>query len=163
MKNLIFLLSFSFSPYSCNHLYSKLKNFGINDLNKCDIVLEAYYGQATLFCFQKCNKIRICEFVYIFSDQCKLLSNLTILYQTASSDSIIYRKNSSQFVGLINYWPIYSSLTTDMIGNKDLYNPVNANFSSDRFGNINSAIYLNNGYYQVPSGVYFYGDFTFIA
>ena len=35
-----------------------------------------------------------------------------------------------------------------------------ANFANDRFENVASAISFNGGYYTVPSGVYFSGDFT---
>ena len=33
-------------------------------------------------------------------------------------------------------------------------------FLADRLGNSNSAVYLNQGYYTAPSGVYFTGDHT---
>ena len=39
-----------------------------------------------------------------------------------------------------------------------------AKLTTDRFGNTNAAIKLNDGYYEIPSGVYFYGgDFTVSA
>ena len=41
-----------------------------------------------------------------------------------------------------------------------MYNGVNASFIADRLGNINSAVYLNNGYYRAPPDVYFSGDHT---
>ena len=47
-----------------------------------------------------------------------------------------------------------------MKGTAHLYNGVNALFTTDRFQNENSAIRFTNGYYQVPAGVYFRGDFT---
>ncbi len=51
----------------------------------------------------------------------------------------------------------------DVIGGANLYNGSSYSFTVDRFGAANSAIYFNKGYLQVPSGVYFYGDFTVIA
>ena len=47
-----------------------------------------------------------------------------------------------------------------MKGTAHLYNGVNATFTTDRFQNEKSAIRLTYGYYQVPAGVYFSGDFT---
>jgi hypothetical protein len=41
-----------------------------------------------------------------------------------------------------------------------MYNGVNVDFVKDRFGKPNSAIRFSYGFYQVPSGVYFKGDFT---
>ncbi len=52
------------------------------------------------------------------------------------------------------------SCISDIVGGADLYNGVSYSLTTDRFGNANSAIYLNNGYLQVPTGVYFSGDFT---
>ena len=50
-----------------------------------------------------------------------------------------------------------------MIGGATLYGGSNYAFTYDRFCNPNQAVYFNNGYLQVPPGVYFSGDFTFIA
>ena len=49
---------------------------------------------------------------------------------------------------------------TDVAGGANMYNGVNVDFVKDRFGNPNSAIRFTDGYYQVPPGVYFNGDFT---
>ena len=50
--------------------------------------------------------------------------------------------------------------TKDTIGNANMYNGYNVQFVEDRFGKPNSAIRFSDGYYQVPSGVYFNGDFS---
>ncbi|CAF0869156.1 unnamed protein product [Brachionus calyciflorus] len=59
---------------------------------------------------------------------------------------------------LINYWPM--SNLKDIIGGAHLYGGINYEFTYDRFQNPKSALGLNKGYIQVPSGVYFDGDFT---
>ena len=41
-----------------------------------------------------------------------------------------------------------------------MYNGYNFQYVNDRFGNSNSAIRFTDGYYQIPPGVYFKGDFT---
>ena len=52
---------------------------------------------------------------------------------------------------------------TDVIGGANLYGGANYSFTYDRFCSLNSAIYFNRGYLQVPTGVYFSGDFTVTA
>ena len=49
---------------------------------------------------------------------------------------------------------------SDLIGDANLYGGVNYSFTYDRFCTANEAIYFNQGFLQVPSGVYFLGDFT---
>jgi hypothetical protein len=60
-----------------------------------------------------------------------------------------------------NYWPM-SSLS-DVAGGANLFGGANFSFVPDRRCSPNSAIYFNQGYLQVPEGVYFSGDFTFTA
>ena len=52
---------------------------------------------------------------------------------------------------------------TDVVGGANMYGGSSYSFTYDRFCNANSAIYFNIGYLQVPSGVYFTGDFTITA
>jgi hypothetical protein len=86
------------------------------------------------------------------------------IYQGAlSSNEIIneYLLNSND--GIINYcpsnyWPM--SNLSDVVGGANLFGGSNFMFTSDRFGAQNAAIYFNQGYLQVPTGVYFSGDFT---
>ena len=44
-----------------------------------------------------------------------------------------------------------------------MFNGANATLTHDRFNNSNSALDLNNGFYQLPNGVYFNGPFTIAA
>ena len=60
---------------------------------------------------------------------------------------------------MINYWS-FTNNVKDSIGTAHLYNGVNVFLTNDRFGNDNSSLRLNYGYYCVPSGVYFNGAFT---
>jgi hypothetical protein len=62
---------------------------------------------------------------------------------------------------LINYWSMKD--LNDLIGEASLYGGSSYSFVPDRFGSDNSAIYFNQGYLQVPAGVYFSGDFTVTA
>ena len=60
---------------------------------------------------------------------------------------------------LTNYWPMDNHVN-DTVGAANMYNGYNVQFTKDRFGNENSAIRFSNGFYQVPSGFYYNGDFT---
>jgi hypothetical protein len=71
--------------------------------------------------------------------------------------------NFVQTNGMINYWPLCSSLT-DIITNLSLYNLNNVAFASDRFNVANGAMSFSTGYLQAPSGIYFSGgDYTIMA
>ena len=61
----------------------------------------------------------------------------------------------------MNYWPM--SNLTDIVGGNDLFGGASYSFVSDRFCSPNSAIYFDQGYLQVSSGVYFSGNFTITA
>jgi len=52
---------------------------------------------------------------------------------------------------------------SDVVGGANLFNGLKYSFVPDRCNSLNSAVYLNKGYLQVPPGVYFKGDFTFTA
>ena len=60
---------------------------------------------------------------------------------------------------LVNYWPIDNHVN-DTINGANMYNGYNVEFVKDRFGKANSAVRFTDGYYQVPPGIYFKGDFT---
>ena len=68
---------------------------------------------------------------------------------------------SQNLTNQINYWAMNN--LSDVIGGANLYGGSSYSFVPDRFCSPNSAIFFNNGYLQVPSGVYFSGDFTVTA
>lgn len=51
----------------------------------------------------------------------------------------------------------------DTVGGANFFNGYSYSLTADRFGNPLQAIYINNGYLQVPPGVYFCGSFTTIV
>ena len=51
----------------------------------------------------------------------------------------------------------------DQIGGKNLFGGTKYSFCKDRFESPESAICFQNGYLQIPEGVYFAGDFTICA
>jgi hypothetical protein len=56
---------------------------------------------------------------------------------------------------LTHYWPICNGQMQDEIGMALMTQGNLTSFTTDRFGNENSALALNGGWTQVPSGVYF--------
>jgi len=52
---------------------------------------------------------------------------------------------------------------SDVMSGANLYGGLNYYFAPDRFGLPSSAVYFNQGFLQVPSGIYFSGEFTFTA
>lgn len=62
---------------------------------------------------------------------------------------------------LVNYWKM-SENVYDSVGYANLYAKGYNYFTSDRC-NVKSAIYLNNGYLEVPSDYYFNNDFSVTA
>lgn len=78
----------------------------------------------------------------------------------ARKNNIIFNSYHYSFDNeLIHYWS-FSGNTKDEIGIADLYDGVNAYLTEDRFGNSNSALELENGFYKVPTNVYFGDKFT---
>ena len=59
---------------------------------------------------------------------------------------------------LTHYWPISNGQMIDVIGGADMQQGsggASILFVNDRFGNPNSALGLNGGFTQIPSGIYF--------
>jgi hypothetical protein len=56
---------------------------------------------------------------------------------------------------LTHYWPICNGTMQDVIGLADMTQGNSTLFTTDRFGNENSALALNGGWTQVPPGIYF--------
>jgi hypothetical protein len=56
---------------------------------------------------------------------------------------------------LTHYWPIDNGKMTDVVGTAHMTQGYNTYFRTDRFGNSYSALDLNHGWTQLPSGVYF--------
>ena len=56
---------------------------------------------------------------------------------------------------LTHYWPISNCNMNDLVGSAHMSFETSTLFVSDRFGNSFSALNLNGGWTQVPSGIYF--------
>ena len=82
--------------------------------------------------------------------------NSTFLYEKVLPDL-----NSSLIPYLTNYWTFNNDLK-DVISGVTLSggSTTGKSFSIDRMNKDSSALYLQNAYYNFPSGVYIYGDCT---
>lgn len=64
-------------------------------------------------------------------------------------------KNNITNEFLTHHWPICNGEMRDHISSADMKQGAFTNFTTDRFGNENSALALNMGWTQVPPGIYF--------
>ncbi len=92
----------------------------------------------------------------VLNYQFKTPENKTKLYQKIIP---ILNSNYLPTIGLINYWTFNQNFF-DFIGGNDLYNGYNAVLASDKSNKVQSALSITNGYYKIPSGVYFSGEHT---
>jgi hypothetical protein len=91
---------------------------------------------------------------------------LKIYQEALSSVDIMNEYKLYSKYGILNYCPSnhwQMSTLSDAVGGANLFEGANYSFVPDRFCSAKSAIYFNQGYLQVPAGVYFSGDFTFTA
>ncbi|RNA42941.1 secreted containing Dystroglycan-type cadherin-like domain [Brachionus plicatilis] len=115
-------------------------------------------------CIGLCNKENKCHFVSHKSSLCVLYSFYAEYYFQYSAETILYEKLNHRNIGLTNYWPIENSQAMDVVGAKDLYEPINCLFSNDRFGTNASALSFNSGFMNAPNGYYLGGnEFTVLA
>jgi hypothetical protein len=146
------------------NLYSKLSEFNSFDLES-SFLLNSFVSNTNLHCLSSCTKTPECFYTIFQKNKCFICKrNLTLfMVESSTGNSLIYRKQFKLTEGLINYWT-FNGNVNDSIGNANLYGGVNASLTFYRFGIANSALSLANGYYRVPSGVYFKGtEFSIMA
>lgn len=61
----------------------------------------------------------------------------------------------------MHHWPL--SNLSDVAGNRHLLGGLNFEYVSDRHNKPASAVHLQRGFLQAPTGAYFYGDFSITA
>lgn len=67
----------------------------------------------------------------------------------------VFKKNNAITPRLTNSWMFTNSSYADSVAAGSLINGFQVSFAPDRFGNANSALYLNGGYIQIPPGCLF--------
>ena len=100
---------------------------------------------------------------YKTNQQCKHFKEVKYS-QIASNSIFLYEKkipnyNSSLISSLTYYWP-FNNGVTDIVSGVTLSggSATGKSFSYDRMNKDLSALYLNNAYYNLPTGTYLYGD-----
>ncbi|CAF1065376.1 unnamed protein product [Brachionus calyciflorus] len=101
-------------------------------------------------CLAQCESSTQCIYTRVSDTDCSLYATIDQFSTESSSNIFLYNKVPEGNNRLIHYWPITDSSVRDIIGGKDLYDGVNTDFVQDRFGRVNSAIRIRNGYYKVP-------------
>lgn len=143
---------------------SKNKNLVLNKIN--NNLIETFKVIDRLLCISKAKKIGIPMAIYEnqmcrlyikpYGDESDLVESFnSFIYLNQDYFSLITDLNHD----LIHYWPLNNNLN-DIVSNYNLIGGLNYNYILDRFNERFSAVYLNNGYLQAPSGVYFFGNFT---
>ena len=150
--------------------YTKINKYYDYELeNNSTFLLDSFVEitlSTSLKCFRSCTKNQDCYFVLFQSNKC-FTCKKNFMFSMLNTNSIvssrIYEKNIEQNDGLIHYWP-FDQNYIDKITGLSLINGANASLTFDRFERLNSALSLTNGYYQVPTGIYFSGkQFSVLA
>ncbi|RNA13285.1 glycoside hydrolase [Brachionus plicatilis] len=162
MKSLIFILTVIINVQAESHIFHK-RNVDLR-IEMDGMEIEKRNILNLIKCIGLCNKENKCHFVSYKSSLCVLYSFYAEYYLQYSADTILYEKLNHRNIGLTNYWPIENSQAMDVVGAKDLYEPINCLFSNDRFGTNASALSFNSGFMKAPSGDYLGGkEFTVLA
>ncbi|CAF0722725.1 unnamed protein product [Brachionus calyciflorus] len=111
-------------------------------------------------CLERCMIFCACSYATFISNECVLYTKN--VNRSTSSTLKVYTRNIGRYDPAF-YWPIYKSSVKELVTGADLYNPYNSTFAQNRFGESDSAIKLNYGYYLIPGRRYFSGDFTFMS
>jgi hypothetical protein len=148
-----------------SNYYSRINEF--NNLFEFDQsnLLNSFDSNSILNCFISCTKTSKCHYIVYQNKKCFIgdINLIRFVNYDVDGTCLIYEKKLNVTDNLINYWA-FNGNVNDSIRNAHLFGGVNANLTLDRFGKANSALRLINGYYRVPSGVYFSGtQFTIMS
>ncbi len=143
-----------------SNFYTKISDFINFDLDN-SFLLNSYDSISQLKCFLNCRNNPECFYISIQQKKCLICKRNLTLFLNDNTDGVrsIYQKNLNinSVNGLINYWA-FNGNVNDLIWIAHLYGGVNAALTFDRLGRPDSALSLTNGYFKVPSGVYFTGS-----
>lgn len=135
-----------------------------------DELLTTFNNSTKKICLKQCTSNQYCRSVSLSSNKsCQLFSSFINSQLKNDSASTVFFNNRPPKTGTVpaylssylsHYWPINNDLK-DHAGSGDILYLRNATMDRDRFGNQNSSLYLNFGYFKVGPDVYFNAsDFT---
>ncbi|CAF1082445.1 unnamed protein product [Brachionus calyciflorus] len=160
---MLFILLLQTNLVASSNLFFKEFDLEIPYTSNTSIHIATFQIHKQLECFSYCLKRDVCIFVSIYENNCILHTSSASNIIKSTPGRVIYKRIKTSLIGITAHWPIYLSNTKDIIKRQDLYNPVNAEFTTNRYGVAYSAIKITNGYYRLPNNLYKEGDFTFLA
>ena len=145
-------------------VFNPIYNYDVSASNLTFNLIKSLPLGARQECAKECSLERKCVLVLTKSNQCNLYNKIDYANFVSSPGSVVLLTKyiddmSSINANLINHWPFNNNLN-DIIGGSHMINGINYVFSTDRLNTPYSAVYLNDGYIQIPDGIYFNGDFT---
>ncbi|CAF0912275.1 unnamed protein product [Brachionus calyciflorus] len=161
MNFFFFISIFELFPFGGLEIFNAEKNFDFNIQNTENYIISTTPYQLRTQCFSKCKQNKKCIFVTIQNSSCSLFSKLAPLNKVSSPNNVIYKKKQ-YFENIVYYWPIDNSYLTEIISGANFISKINCQLTTNRFNTPNSAVILTDGSLQLPSRVYFQGDFTFM-
>ena len=145
--------------------YIPIYNYDVSTSDENSYMIDSFIVNFKYDCFRKCSSRTDCLMVsYKSNNICKHFKMVKYSQPVANS-LFLYEKNipnynSSLGDSLTYYWP-FNNGVTDIVSGITLSggsSSATKSFTPDRMNRQNSALYLNNGYYNFPDGVYLYGD-----
>ncbi len=145
-------------------VFNPILNYDISISNLTFNLIKTLKLATKQECAKECSLERKCILILTKENKCNLYNKIDYADFVPSPGSAVLMKKyiddmSSINANLINHWPFNNNLD-DIIGGSHMINGINYVFSTDRLNTPYSAVYLNNGYIQLPDGIYFDGDFT---
>ena len=157
-------------------MFVKVQNLNVNAMEWHGSLYLSQKVQNNILCVAVCNQFNACGMVALESgNQCRYYNSSlqqrpfsslydspnTLLYHKGIIPKSVYESISYLTRYLTHNWPLNNS-TNDVVGGYNFYggSSTGKSFTTDRFGYSNSAVYLQNSYFNLKGGVYFAGDYT---
>jgi hypothetical protein len=146
-------------------IYRPIYNFDVSASDENVSLIDSFTVNNKFDCFTKCSSKVNCRMISYKPNQtfCKHFK-LVKYSQPVSNSLFLYEKIDSDLVSplipyLTNYWPFNNGLT-DIVSGVVFSggSTTGKSFSNDRMNKDRSALYLQNAYYNLPSGIYLSGS-----
>ena len=149
-------------------IFTPVYSYDISAADEISILIATLSFNNKYDCFTKCSQLKNCKMISYKITTCKLYSQIAYTASTFSStlsnEPCLFQKFDTDFSTITpylqNHWPFNNDFK-DIVGGADIIFSSAASFTNDRLNTGLNAVYLNNGYLQVPTGIYFKSDFTF--
>lgn len=145
-------------------VFNQINDYDIPTTSLNSNLIKSFTSFNKYDCARECSLNNKCVLILTKTNLCNLYSKVDYGgFISSQGSTFLLAKQVDDMTSinsnLVNYWPFNNNLN-DIIGGANMFNGISYSFSNDRLNTPSSSIYLNNGYLQVPDGVYFNGDFT---